>query len=149
MLIRQRIDLGAYRGKTARQTVGIVKGLLELYFEAQVRANMVWLMLNPRAPLLYESGVVYRREGIPEQWFDAPSILRRGFDDCEGLAAFLAAEMRVRGPNSETNERIPTATVCLKKTRTAGLWHAQVCDLATGRVWDPSRKLGMLKNVEG
>ena len=56
-----------------------------------------------------------RAEGRPlELWLDAPNILMRGADDCEGLACFLAAEMRVRAPTSETPDRRPAAAVMLK-----------------------------------
>lgn len=46
-----------------------------------------------RLPPLYNSGVVYKPEGSPELWWDAEEILRRGHDDCEGLAAYRAGEL--------------------------------------------------------
>ena len=76
-------------------------------------------------------------------WLDVPTIYRRGFDDCEGLSAWLAAEMRVRAKNSECSERVQGAAVFLKPTKIAGSWHAVVKDKVTGEVWDPSRVLGM------
>lgn len=48
-------------------------------------------------PLLYESGVRYQREphGV-EEWQDALETVRRGHGDCEDLASYRAAELRVR-----------------------------------------------------
>ncbi len=143
MKIRQIISLRQYRAPTPRETFAIRKGLLELYFEAQVRANMVWLGLNPKAPLLYKSGVRYAREGTPEVWLDIPAIMFQGFDDCEGLACWLAAELRMRAPNSVGDNRRPAAVVVLKRTKRQQLWHAYVIDKETGERFDPSRKLGM------
>lgn len=143
MRIRQILALPTYRGKTPKVTANLHRRILELHFEAMVRTNMVWLMLHPKAPLLYRSGVRFRRERDGEIWRDAPTILRHGGDDCEGLSAYLAAECRVRAPNSLGPERRPLAVVTLRKTRTPGLWHAVVKDRANGKVFDPSRKLGM------
>lgn len=47
-------------------------------------------------PLLYESGVIYRREAV-ELFSDYPSLLRAGHEDCDALAAARAAELVVRG----------------------------------------------------
>jgi hypothetical protein len=143
MIVSQHLTLDAYNAATRGKTEQIRKGLLELYFEAQVRANMVWLSLNPKAPLLYQAGVEYVREGSPEVWLDIPAILKQGHDDCEGLAAWLAAEMRLRSPNSVTKRKHPLATVKLARTKRAGLWHAVVQDQESGVVYDPSKRLGM------
>jgi hypothetical protein len=143
VIVRQRISLKRYTAPDRKQTLAIHKGILELYFEAQVRANIVFLGLNPDTPNLYASGVEYAREGAPELWLDIPAILLQGYDDCEGLAAWLTAEVRSRAPNSLGPTRRPAAVVTLKKTRRRGLWHAVVKDKESGEVFDPSRKLGM------
>lgn len=147
MNVIQRIDLGSYRMASPRESNKIVKSVLEMYFESITRANCCWLILNDEAPLLYESGVRYRRDPerdlVSELWLDIPNILRRGFDDCEGLSSFLAAELRTREVNSVGNKRYPAATVWLKPTRVPGSWHAVVKDLESGKMWDPSAKLGM------
>ena len=71
-------------------------------------------------------------------WKDIPTALRHGFDDCEGLASWFAAELRVK-------HKIPGAVVKLlpQPTRRRRMWHAVVVDLETGRKWDPSKRLGM------
>jgi hypothetical protein len=143
MYIRQLISLREYQAKTPEGTLQVHKDLLQLYFEAQVRANMVYLALTPKTPLLYSSGVTYEREGAPELWLDIPAIRRQGYDDCEGLSCWLAAEMRTRSPNSVGDKIRPAAMAVLKKTKRNGLWHALVIDKETGERFDPSRKLGM------
>lgn len=112
--------------------------VLKTFFEAQVRVNMAYLHAHPATPNLYEAGVRYRREGSPERWKDIPTILHDGFDDCEGLSCWLAAELRVR-------RGIPGARVQLvRQRRNRNLLHAVVEDAGDPkRRWDPSRMLGM------
>ena len=115
----------------------VQKPVLEGLFEGWVLANCAWLQAHTRAPGLYASGVIYRREE-PEVWKDIPSILEDGCDDCEGLSCYLAAELRVRhGVRSAAVRLIEQPT----RTRRR-LWHAVVSD-AAGKIWDPSRRLGM------
>lgn len=109
--------------------------VLETFFEAQTRVNIAYLLAFPDTPRLLESGVRYQREHRPEQWRDIPSILTLGHDDCEGLSCWRAAELRIR-------DGVRGAVVKLKRVR-PGLLHAQVVDLDSGRIWDPSRALGM------
>lgn len=130
--------------------------ILESIFEVWTRINCSYLRAHPETPLLYRSGVRYRREDTPraldgkravlENWKDIPTILADGYDDCEGLSAWLAAELRCR-------RGMDTAVVRLIKQPTRSgrrLWHAVVIDLATGRKWDPSKRLGMRpRAVEG
>ncbi len=142
MKIIQYFDFEAYDLETKRATLIFQKRVLETLFEAQTLIGAAWLKRNPEAPLLYASGVYYEREGAPERWYDIPSIIRRGRDDCEGLAVYLAAELRTRSPNSVGKKRRPCACVVLKHTR-KGIWHAVVEDKTTGEFFDPSRKLGM------
>jgi hypothetical protein len=141
------LDLPNYRLAGDEEKSGILRiRTLETLFEAMTRIGMAYLMSH-RVPLLYESGVRYRRDptrgDIGEVWSDIPTILKDGYDDCEGLAWFLAAEMRTRGPNSETKNKVPAATVRCKTTSMPGMLHAIVFDPTSGRVWDPSRRLGM------
>lgn len=49
-------------------------------------------------PPLYHSGIYYKEEAPGhEDWLDAPAVLRQGFADCEDLAAYRCAELRVAG----------------------------------------------------
>lgn len=54
-------------------------------------------IVEKRLPELYTSGVRYQTEGRPEKWWDAEEILLNRHDDCEGLAAYRAGELIVRG----------------------------------------------------
>lgn len=149
MKILMRLDLKSYGSK------GAIKGVLETQFEAMTRCNVAWLRLHPNAPLLYRSGVRYKNDPYKpkycriatEDWADIPSILRKGYDDCESLSSWLAAEMRVRKRHSVGLGRVPAASVVLRHTSAKNLWHAIVMDRATGRVWDPSRALGMTRHM--
>jgi len=146
------LDLPNYRISSNEKANGLMRiKALETMFEAITRVNVAWLMTHA-VPLLYRSGVRYQRDperaDIGEIWCDAPTILKAGHDDCEGLASFLAAEMRVKGPNSEVRERVPLACVRLKTTSLPGMLHAIVYDPASKRIWDPSRRLGMNKKAE-
>lgn len=131
MMIHQTLALREYPEGTRID-------VLSTFFEAQTRVNMIYLIAYPETPPLYSAGVRYRREGSPEQWKDIPTILRDGHDDCEGLACWLAAELRVR-------KGITTAYVHLIRQRSGTLIHAIVADTEDKkRRWDPSRKLGMV-----
>ena len=129
--IHQTLALSAYPH-------GLRVSVLETFFEAQVRVNSAYLLASPDVPNLYDARVRYQREGLPEQWKDIPTILRDGYDDCEGLACWLAAELRVRGG-------VDTAMVHLTRgRRNPNLLHAIVIDGENRRRrWDPSRVLGM------
>jgi len=135
MKVQQTIALRCYPPKMRL-------AVLTTYFEAQTRVNVAYLAAFPQTPPLYKSGVRYRREGTPEQWKDIPTILRDGFDDCEGLACWLAAELRV-------NRRIEAARVHLVSQAhddadDGAVIHAIVVDGANPRRrWDPSKVLGM------
>lgn len=104
--------------------------VLEALVEGVTAANYV-LLSRTAYPRLYASGVRYQREP-DERWLLVPQIIERGWDDCEGLASWRAAEYRLAG--------IP-AVVRLVPGR-AARWHA-VVGLPDGRIEDPSRRLGM------
>lgn len=84
-------------------------------------------------PSLYQSGVRYRRESVGSEIWQLPTETARiGYGDCEDLAAWRCAELRLQG--------IP-ARMQVRQVR-AGLWHVTV-KLPNGKTEDPSRRLGM------
>lgn len=100
-------------------------------------------------PPVYQSGVRYARERewirLPngsleleglEDWIDALEAVRRGQADCEDLACWRAAELRLAGH--------PRARVVFNVApgRTGRLFHILV-DRGDGELEDPSRALGM------
>jgi len=97
--------------------------------------NVQWLRAHPEAPALYASGVRYRREPreIREDFATLPVVLARGCGDCDDLAPALSAELVVRHGVD--------ARPVVRAIR-PGLWHCLV-ELPSGRVLDPSRRLGM------
>lgn len=83
-------------------------------------------------PKLYASGVKYRREGFGKERWQVPSeTVKLGCGDCEDLAAWRAAELRVAG--------IKARAICVRVR--PGLIHC-VVQTERGRE-DPSKKLGM------
>ena len=58
--------------------------------------NAIILRAQPDLPLLYDSGVVYRRE-TDETWCDYLNMLAQGHEDCDGLAAARAGELIAKG----------------------------------------------------
>lgn len=111
---------------------------LQTLLVALMLIDMEYLKANPHAPLLYDSGVRYEEEPVgQEDWQDAPTTLRMGIGDCEDLACWRAAELRVRfGVDAW-----PQFTY---KVRSNGayLYHITV-RLPHGQSEDPSRRLGM------
>jgi hypothetical protein len=91
------------------------------------------LRARPQAPL-YTSGVRYAREpGMRDTWKLPSMTAADGYGDCEDLAAWRAAELRLAG--------VRAAPVFLPIGR-PGNWHA-VVRWPNGQLEDPSAVLGM------
>lgn len=90
-------------------------------------------------PPLYESGIVYRREPKGREWWesaaDALSVTSGRSGDCEDLAAFRAAELRVYEDDFAHVKVIRTSR---------GTFHA-IVEHEDGTLEDPSR---ILVNLE-
>lgn len=95
----------------------------------------VELMKRRPYPFLYKTGVRYAQDppGV-ENWRNADKLLAAKRGDCEDLAAYMAAWLIVN--------RGTRAFVYVYRSAPKRL-HAVVCLPSTGRVLDPSRKLGM------
>lgn len=122
---------------------------LELVIEAQGRAETIralWAALEAlsdvdasqlgRVPPLLSSGVRYRSERRSdgrwsEEWRDAATTYRERHGDCEDLAAWLAAELRVSG-----RDAIPLPFFAAPRLVHCVVW-------TPAGVIDPSAILGM------
>lgn len=113
-------------------------GLLGLMFQ-----NMAWLQNFPETPPIYESGVRYVPEHpsfdkrtVGEDWKSIPYILKHGYGDCEDLASWRAAELRMKG--------IPARPIVKVRRLPSGAFRAHaIVGLPGGKTEDPSAKLGM------
>jgi hypothetical protein len=113
---------------------------LRICSEALVVLNIAFLKKTKKSvPPLYRSGVRYRREGPPaagqprlERFQTIPEVLKRKYGDCEDLAAWRVAELRMSGIRA-----VPWIVQPGKR-----LYHVQV-KYPDGRIEDPSKKLGM------
>jgi hypothetical protein len=104
-------------------------------------------------PALYESGVRYQEEAPGrEDWLDAPEVVRQGVADCEDLAAYRAAELRVAGYDCEPvikwqwipREMMLAQGYPASKLPDRGVWMVHCCvRFPDGAVEDPSKILGM------
>lgn len=107
----------------------------------------------PMPPMLYESGVYYQEEPPGhEDWLDVWSALKQGNADCEDLAAWRCAELRVLGVPAEPvikYQWIPREMMIKQgypanKLPAKGLWLVHCCvRLPDGQIEDPSKILGM------
>ena len=105
---------------------------------ALVALDVDYLRGNPRTPLLYAAGVRYEQEeGDREDWLDVPNVLARRRGDCEDLACWRVAELRVAG---ETGARVCFRRMIHKNG--LSLFHVYV-KRANGTREDPSARLGM------
>lgn len=132
---------------------------LGILLSALVRVNLATLRKNPQLPDLYKSGVRFQVERPGEEdWCDIPTVIKRGFADCEDLACWRAAELRVRGveyPDMPGRRfLVPDAKPFFYWRRvhpTKTLYHIQVIytDPRSGQrlIEDPSRMLGMGSNA--
>ena len=107
---------------------------LTVLVRALCAINVDWLQKHPRTPDLYRSGVRYASQprGI-ERFKPIPVILQGGTADCDQLAPWRAAELRVR----RGIKAVPEV-----RQMEANLFHVFV-RLPNGRVEDPSAWLGM------
>jgi len=72
--------------------------LSEEALELVVQANMKFLREHPEAPRFFESGVRYQLDDSDtNEWLTIPQILERGWGDCDQLAPWFAAELRLQG----------------------------------------------------
>lgn len=121
---------------------------LQLALDVAVTLAVAQLRANPRFPLLYQSGVRYSRDvclaprvpGACERFLTPVSALaesRAGMVpglDCDDLAIWRAAELRVRFGKARARA-VPI--------RSPGIgWHVLV-EHGDGQIEDPSVQLGM------
>ncbi len=109
--------------------------VLLMLLEALISSNVAYLRAHPEAPPLYRSGVRYT-DDPRDEWQDIPATLAKGGGDCEDLASWRVAELRVRA----REHALPRVTAQRRGAST--LFHVTVLH-PSGRVEDPSRRLGM------
>ena len=113
------------------------EAVLRLMMEALIAANVAYLLAHPETPRLYESGVRYEEEpDEQDDWNDIPETLALGVGDCEDLARWRIAELRVAGELTA----MPRVTVFTQDRKVT--YHITV-RRAAGLIEDPSRELGM------
>lgn len=104
--------------------------------DALVQVNLIWLGRNP-APLLMESGVVYKAERKGDEvWKDIPHVLLAMHGDCEDLVSYRVAELLFTGH---------TAKPILEKfpLENGDVYYHVLLEHGEGVIEDPSRALGM------
>ncbi len=111
--------------------------ILTMLFEALIATNMAFLKNRPETPGLYASGIRYVEEPPgQEDWQDIPETLSRRTGDCEDLACWRIAELRVRD-----GEHALPFLKCAERDGHV-LYHVAVRRI-DGSLEDPSRVLGM------
>lgn len=119
---------------------------IEAMLSAATALNALCLSRNPGIPPLYDSGVRYRREkdlcvegrdvcSSEERFNTVPTVMRIGFGDCDDLACWRAAELRVR-------ERIAAVPKLIQVSTVPPRYHVIVVH-PDGSTEDPSEILGM------
>lgn len=110
---------------------------LQSALDATSALDEQYLRAHPETPRLGAAGIRYAREprtqGLPgpELFSTVPVVLGRGWGDCDDLAPWLAAEMRVDGIDD-------ARAMPVLRGRS---WHVVV--RAGGVEYDPSADLGM------
>lgn len=116
--------------------------VLQVMLDALARIDELYLRRHPETPALYNAGVKYMPERLGEEhWQDVPTTLARKIGDCEDLACWRAAELRVR---SNINAR-PCYRYKVVDGPNGGpitLYHILVLR-PDGSIEDPSKRLGM------
>lgn len=117
--------------------------VLGLLLDALILANVRYLQVRPQTPNLYESGVRYLTEpDNVDEWQDIPDTLARMHGDCEDLASWRVAELKVRGGEPTATHAISVDLLPNASGRLVTTFH--ICVMrANGKIEDPSRRLGM------
>lgn len=111
---------------------------LNVMLLALTAIDELYLRAHPETPSIYASGVVYQEEPPgAEDWQDIPTCLKLRWGDCEDLACWRSAELRVR----HGIHAVPYFTKQVKSDGST-LYHIMV-RLPNGMSEDPSRQLGM------
>lgn len=114
-------------------TVPVGTAYIDAALEGLVCINAT-MLVERGLPDLYGSGVRYRREAPPrERWQNAAETIVAGHGDCEDLACWRAAELRVRDGEPARAVAVPGGR------RTIHI----VVRRADGSLEDPSAALGM------
>lgn len=141
-----------YRRRVARVQLGIFERpeadlrldhrALGHLLVALVGIDCDYLIAHPEVPELYDPrlGVRYTMayERAGEEFADVPTVLRRRAGDCDDLACFRVAELRVR-------HRILARPYFVHRYEPGSrrpVYHVMV-ELPDGTIEDPSRRLGM------
>lgn len=107
---------------------------LNIFVRALCAYDVLWLQRHPEAPNLYESGVRYKTQPVGcEHFRPIPLIIAAGSGDCDQLAPWRCAELRVR----KGIKAMPEV-----KQMGPNLYHV-FCRLPNGKVEDISARLGM------
>jgi len=110
--------------------------------EALTTANIAYLFAHPHTPELYASGVRYEEEPPGrDEWQDIPDTIARRTGDCEDLACWRVAELRVKGAR-RTKHGVTVSQIPDARGKPVTTFHIRVVH-ENGEVEDPSRILGM------
>src|SRR5271155_1932538 len=132
-MYRPTYELACFSTVDHEEKLQILKAMLE----ALVLANVLYLQHRPNTPPLYAAGVPYVVEPPGrDNWQDIPRTLALKEGDCEDLATWRIAELRVR----HGEDALPHITA--KKIGDFTLFHILV-RRGDGSIEDPSRILGM------
>lgn len=117
--------------------------VMDCLLEGLITANVAYLLARPSTPFLYCSGVRYLAEPDGrDEWQDIPDTLRRRSGDCEDLACWRIAELRVRWGQKQTQPNITVDLLPDSKGNDVLTYHIRVLRM-DGTIEDPSRRLGM------
>jgi hypothetical protein len=95
-MYRPTYAIAAFMGREDQE---LSKRILAVLLEALVQIDVIELVTYPFIPPLYDAGVRYFREqrkDVDDDWQDVVTTWVKHLGDCEELAAWRAAELRVR-----------------------------------------------------
>lgn len=122
---------------TEEERMSLGHQALHIMLEALMAIDCLYLLGHPECPGIYDGQVRYQVEPPGEEdWQDVPTCLKLGYGDCEDLACWRAAELRIR-------HKIPAKPIFLWRSLPDGgqMYHIQV--MTPSGIEDPSRRLGM------
>jgi hypothetical protein len=134
-----RFSLRSFDALSGDAKVAVLTALLE----ALILADSLMLRTDSSLPFLYDAGVRYEAEELgDDDWRDVLAILDHAGGDCEDLASWRVADLRVRLSEPSARPHVTSSQVVHPTEGPYTLYHIQVLR-ADGSVEDPSKLLGM------
>lgn len=144
-MLYPRMALQIFEGRSPADQARDAR-VLGYFLDALTLTNVDYLRRHPSTPALYRSGVRYWAppdDGTDDDWCDIPTVLAAKRGDCDDLACWRAAELRVSGIQAVAQPLVYYSEMLSKKLGRPFFDCHILVQYPNGSREDPSKILGM------